>query len=133
MESWQINLSLIPSIAVLLTSANRSAIGLTDEINVRLMANIDAYKNILPLKIEQLKRISISIFLMYTSLSLLILNALLTALNFISPANDKILIIVAIAFFFIGVHFSLMFSYNAFFIRKKQFDFFIDQKNNKIR
>jgi hypothetical protein len=127
METWQINLSLIPTIAVILTSSNRLALGLTDEINVRLSINIEAFKGILPLKIKQLKRISVSIFLMYSSLSVLILNALLTAMNIVSPAYDKILILFAIGIFFIGVYFSLIFSLNAYFIRQKQFSYFQNQ------
>ena len=57
METWQINLSLIPSIAVILSSTNRMALGLMDELNVRLLSNPNAYKAILPLKIKQLKRL----------------------------------------------------------------------------
>lgn len=50
MENWQINLSLIPSIAVILTSTNRMALELTDEINVRLLQNKDTFIDILTLK-----------------------------------------------------------------------------------
>ncbi len=125
METWQINLSLIPTIAVILTSGNRMALGLTDEINVRLSANVEAYREILPLKIQQLKRLSIAIFLMYLSLSILILSALLTALYIIPAAYDKIPILVAIAFFLAGVAFKLQFAYHAYFIRHQQFQKFL--------
>ena len=60
MENWQLNISLIPSIAVILASSNRMALGLTDEISLRLLANLEMYKEILPLKISQLKRLSLS-------------------------------------------------------------------------
>jgi len=62
METWQINISLIPSIAVILTSSNRMALGLTDEINQWFFPNKDNVSKILVLKIKQLKRLSIAIF-----------------------------------------------------------------------
>lgn len=129
METWQINLSLIPSIAVILTSANRMVLGLTDEINVRLLSNPEAFSEILPLKIKQLKRLSIAILLMYNSLGLLVLNALLAGCEFIPSQYDKILIFVAIIIFFVAIHYKIQFSWNAYFIRQKQFQKFI--KTNK--
>ncbi len=124
METWQINLSLIPSIAVILTSSNRMALGLTDEINSRLAANVEVYKEILPNKIKQLKRLSISILLMYISLSILILNALLVGMKIISEYHDKLLIFISIIIFFVAIYFSTLFSWNAYFIRQKQFEKF---------
>lgn len=124
METWQINISLIPSIAVILTSSNRMALGLTDEINVRLAANLNIYKEILPNKIKQLKRLSISILLMYISLSILILNALLVGMKIIFEHYDKLLIFISIIIFFVAIYFSILFSWNAYFIRQKQFEKF---------
>lgn len=126
METWQINLSLIPSIAVILASANRTALGLTDEINLRILTNPTVYTNILPLKIAQLKRLSIAIFLMYLSLVCLILNALLVGIYVISSQNDKALIFVAVIIFFVAVFYMLLFSWNAYFIRQKQFKVFLE-------
>lgn len=99
MENWQLNISLIPSIAVILASSNRMALGLTDEISLRLLTNLEMYKEILPLKISQLKRLSLSITLMYISLALLVVNALLSALNIIKESYEMFLVIVAISFF----------------------------------
>lgn len=127
METWQINLSLIPSIAVILTSANRMALGLTDEINSRLLTNIEAFRHVLPLKIKQLKRLSIAIVVMYSSLAILVLNALLTGMNLLQEPQDKYLIFLAILIFFVGLHFKIMFAINAFFIRQKQFITFLKQ------
>lgn len=121
METWHINLSLIPSIAVILTSANRMALGITDEINSRLLSNVEIYSEILPLKIKQLKRLSISILLMYLSLGLLVLNALLVGCDIIPSQADKTLIFVAIIVFFIAIYYKIQFSWNAYFIRQKQF------------
>ncbi|CCG53619.1 Hypothetical protein KQS_08410 [Flavobacterium indicum GPTSA100-9 = DSM 17447] len=127
METWQINLSLIPSIAVILTSANRMALGLTDEINVRLLSNVEQYAEILPLKIKQLKRLSISILLMYLSLGLLVLNALLVGCEIIPIDAEKTLIFIAIIIFFIAIYFKIQFSWNAYFIRQKQFKKFLSK------
>lgn len=127
METWQINLSLIPSIAVILTSANRTVLGLTDEINVRILANPEAYSKVLPLKITQLKRLSVAVFLMYLSLVCLILNALLVGVNVITPKNDKVLIFLAVIIFFVAVFYMLLFSWNAYFIRQKQFKVFLEK------
>lgn len=115
METWQINLSLIPSIAVILTSSNRMALGLTDEINVRLLSNTEAFLAILPFKIKQLKRLSISILLMYISLALLVFNAFLSGCKLISGQYDKLLIFVAIIIFFIAIYYKIQFSWNAYF------------------
>ncbi len=125
METWQLNLSLIPSIAVILTSTNRMALGLTDEINVRLLSNPDAYSFILPLKIKQLKRLSFAIFLMYISLALLVFNSLLVGCDFISNQFDKVLIFMAIIIFFLAIYYKIKFSWNAYFIRQKQFEKFL--------
>lgn len=129
METWQINLSLIPSIAVILTSANRMALGLTDEINSRLLSNVEIYSEILPLKIKQLKRLSISILLMYVSLGLLVLNALLVGCEIIPLNAEKILIFVAIIIFFIAIYYKIQFSWNAYFIRQKQFKQFMSKND----
>lgn len=124
METWQLNLSLIPSIAVILTSANRMALGLTDEINLRLLSNAEAFSEILPLKIKQLKRVSIAILLMYNSLGLLVLNAILVGFKIIPEAFDNIMIFLAILIFFAAIHYKIQFSWNAYFIRQKQFEKF---------
>ncbi|MBK8516650.1 MAG: hypothetical protein IPL55_10325 [Saprospiraceae bacterium] len=124
MENWQFNLTLIPSIAFVLTSANRMALGLTDEINVRISANIDAYRDILPLKIKQLKRLSISIVLMYISLAVLIINALVGALYIVSAPYDRVLMIIAITVFLIAIMYKIQFSYHAYIIRQNQFNYF---------
>lgn len=131
METWQINLSLIPSIAVILASANRTALGLTEELNVRLIQNSDSFGEIIPLKIRQLKRLSLATFLMYVSLIILIANALLTALDILKPEKDKYLILLAVFVFFIGVTFMLLFSWNAYFIRQKQFKVFLKKVLDK--
>jgi len=125
MENWQINISLIPSIAVIITSINRMALGLTDEINVRLSQNIDAYKEILPLKIQQLKRLSLAIILMYISLALLVINALFSAKNLLNKPYDIVLIIVSISIFLIAIFVKIQFSYNAYKIRQEQFNNFL--------
>ncbi len=121
MENWQLNLSLLPSIAVVLNSMNRMALGLTDEINLRLSVNLEAYREILPLKIAQLKRLSLAIILMSVSLALLVLNALLGALALLQPPEDKVLIIISIALFLVGIFLKIQFSYHAYKIRQRQF------------
>lgn len=131
MENWQLNISLIPSIAVILTSANRIALGLTDEINVRLSSNLEAYENILPSKINQLKRISLSITLMYIALALLVINALINAFDLIKKPFDMILVISAICFFLVSIILQVKFSYLAVKIRQKQFDHFLKKMNIK--
>lgn len=129
METWQINISLIPSIAVIVASSNRMALGLTDEINARLVTNLIKYKPILPLKIIQLKRLSFSIFLQYLSLSLLIVNALLVALNIIPEKFDKLLILISISLFLVAIYFTIIFSFKAYQIRQKQFELFFDDNS----
>lgn len=121
MEHWQINLSLIPSIAVILTSSNRIALGLTDEINVRLSQNIEVYKDILPLKIKQLKRLSLSIILMYIAMAILVINALFGAIFKIKEPYNLALIIVSIIIFLFALFLKIQFSFNAYKIRQVQF------------
>ncbi len=125
-ENWQINISLIPSIAVILTSTNRMALGLTDEINLRLLQNLEAFRDILPLKIKQLKRLSLAIILMYISLALLVINALSGALGIVETQYANILIIIAIAIFMIALFFKIQFSYHAYKIRQVQFLSFLE-------
>lgn len=129
METWQINISLIPSIAVILTSSNRIALGLTDEINQWFFPKTNEFSEILSLKIKQLKRLSISIFLMYLSLSFLIINALLVGLNLIPTSIDKLGILISIVIFLIAIYFKILFSFKAYFIRQKQFKSSITSEN----
>jgi len=129
MDYWQINLSLIPSIAVVLNSSNRVALGLTDEINVRLSQNIDAYQEILPHKIQQLKRISIAIVLMYLSLAVLVVNSLLTALEVVIRPQDLYLILFAISLFLVALLLNISFSFHSYKIRQKQFKHFITNQS----
>ena len=125
METWQFNLSLIPSIAVILSSTNRIALGLTDEINVRLMQNEAMFREVLPSKIRQLKRLSISILIMYVSLSLLVMNALLVGMSLLEVKYEKILVFLSITLFFVAIYYKILFSWNAYFIRQKQFKHFL--------
>ncbi len=124
METWQINISLIPSIAVILTSSNRMALGLTDEINQWFYHNKENYSNILSIKIKQLKRLSIAIFLMYISLSILVINALLVGLHLIPPSIDKLGILISIVIFLIAIYYKILFAFKAYFIRQDQFKTF---------
>ena len=124
METWQINISLIPSIAVILTSSNRMALGLTDEINQWFFPKSTEYSKILSLKIKQLKRLSIAIFLMYVSLSLLIINALLVGLQLIPKSIDKLGILLSIIIFLVAIYYKILFSYKAYYIRQDQFKIF---------
>ncbi|MFZ1581579.1 MAG: hypothetical protein WAT26_10575 [Saprospiraceae bacterium] len=128
MENWQINLSLIPSIAVVLTSANRMALGLTDEINVRLLTNPDNFTEVLPLKIQQLRRLSLAIIFMYISLAILILNAIFQSLTSMSKIYGSYVILVSIMFFLIGILLKIQFSFYAFKIRQRQFQNFLNKK-----
>jgi len=130
METWQINISLIPSIAVILTSSNRLALGLTDEINQWFLPNVNEVSEISSLKIKQLKRLSIAIFLMYLSLSILIINALLVGLNLIPSSIDKLGILISIVIFLIAIYFKILFSFKAYFIRQKQFKSLISTENS---
>jgi uncharacterized membrane protein (DUF485 family) len=124
METWQINISLIPSIAVILTSSNRMALGLTDEINQWFFPKSTEYSKILSLKIKQLKRLSIAIFLMYVSLSLLIINALLVGLQLIPKSIDKLGILLSIIIFLVAIYYKILFSFKAYYIRQDQFKIF---------
>ena len=124
METWQINISLTPSIAVILTSSNRMALGLTDEINQWFFPKSTEYSKILSLKIKQLKRLSIAIFLMYVSLSLLIINALLVGLQLIPKSIDKLGILLSIIIFLVAIYYKILFSYKAYYIRQDQFKIF---------
>jgi len=126
MENGKINISLITSTSAILTSSNRMLLGLTDEINFTLSQNKDSYKEVLPLKNKQLKRLSLSIVLMYISLALLVVNALLKAVNLVSSTNNKILIIESIMIFLAAILYKIQFSSNAYKIRKKQFSNFLN-------
>lgn len=121
METWQINISLIPSIAVILSSSNRLVLGLTDEINNWYYQKKENKTTILTMKIKQLKRLSIAIFLMYMSLSILVINALLVGLNIIPSSIDKLGILISIIIFLISIYFKVLFSFKAYFIRQNQF------------
>ena len=121
METWQINISLIPSIAVILTSSNRMALGLTDEINQWFYQNKKNYSNILVLKIKQLKRLSITILLMYVSLSILTINALLVGLQLIPKNIDKLGILISIIIFLAAIYYKILFAFKAFYIWQDQF------------
>lgn len=129
MESWQINLSLIPSIALILMSANNLALGLTNEINSHFTLKNKSSDDILPQKIQQLKRLSLSIFLMYLSLSILIFNALLVALSFIPESYDKAFMLLSIAILFIAIYLKVQFSFKAYLIRTLQFNSLIKNQN----
>lgn len=122
MESWQINLSLIPSIALLLMSANNLAIGLANEINNHFANAQHNPDRIFYQKKIQLKRLSMAIFLMYTSLSVLIANALLVAIEIIPRQYEKSMMLLAILILFFAIYFKLAFSFKAYFIRTHQYE-----------
>jgi len=132
METWQINISLIPSIAVILSSSNRLTLGLMDEINQWFFPNQDVNSKILTLKIKQLKRLSIAIFIMYMSLSILVINALLVGLNFIPASIDKLGILIAIVIFLIAIYYKIVFAYKAYYIRQNQFRKASNQNNDQV-
>ena len=100
------------------------ALGLTDEINQWFSPKSTDYSKILSLKIKQLKRLSIAIFLMYVSLSLLIINALLVGLQLIPKSIDKLGILLSIIIFLIAIYYKILFSFKAYYIRQDQFKIF---------
>ena len=128
METWQLNISLIPSMAVILSSSNRMVLGITDEINQRLSLNPDAYREIIPLKVQQIKRLSRGIVILNISLMLLVVNALLSGYGVLSPKNDKVLIFIAITLFGIAIYFNVLYAIHAYSIRQRQFKKFLDPK-----
>lgn len=128
METWQLNISLIPSMAVILSSSNRMVLGITDEINQRLSLNPDAYREIIPLKVQQIKRLSRGIVILNISLMLLVVNALLSGYGVLSPKNDKVLIFIAITLFGIAIYFNVLYAIHAYSIRQQQFKKFLDPK-----
>ncbi|MBS3912977.1 MAG: hypothetical protein KG003_00605 [Bacteroidetes bacterium] len=131
MEAWHLNLSMIPGIAVILSSTNRMVLGLTDEINNRLLSRPDAYYLVLPKKIQQLKRLSISIALMYISIVLILTHTLLLGMDIIAIEHTDLLIYCAISIFFLGVYYQLVFAIKAYSIRQEQFREFI-KPNERI-
>ena len=124
MENWQIYLSFIPSIAVILTGVNRLALGITDEINLRLLPQRNTNKEIIALKVKQLKRLSIAVTLMYLALSILVMSALLAGNHILGMMYQNIPIFVSISLFFTAIGYLIRFSYASILLLNRQFDGF---------
>ena len=121
MEHWQIYLSFIPSIAVILTGVNRMTLGVTDQINAQILVEKEVRKDIILLKIKQLRRLSIATMLMYIALAILVISALLSGNNILGMMYQNIPIFVSITLFFIAIGLLVSFSFNALILQKKQF------------
>ena len=128
MENWQIYLSFIPSIAVILTGVNRLALGITDEINLRLLPQRNTNKEIIVLKVKQLKRLSIAATLMYLALSILVMSALLAGNHILGIMYQNIPIFVSISLFFTAIGYLIRFSYASILLLNRQFDEFREER-----
>lgn len=120
MESWTLPLSMIPSLAVILTSTSRMILGLTDELNDK-MKDPGHDRTIVAAKLGQIKRLSIASVLMYVSLAVLVAAVLLTGVGWIGVGVEEALMLVAVALFFAALVYKIMFSWHAYFIRQRQF------------
>lgn len=120
MNNWHIPLAFIPSIAVIITSTSRLALGLTDELNNK-MKEKELYATIIEAKIKQLKRLSIAGVMLYISLAILVSDVLLVALTIIPEGCEFYGVIASVFFFQIAIIFLIIFSVKAFLIRQKQF------------
>lgn len=122
MENWQIYLSFIPSIAVILSGVNRLALGVTDEINSHLLPRKEVYKDIISLKVKQLKWLSIASTLMFIALAILVMSALLSGNHILGMMYQNVPIFVSISLFFIAIGYMIRYSYNSIRLMQKQFD-----------
>ena len=122
MENWQIYLSFIPSIAVILSGVNRLALGVTDEINSHLLPQKEVYKDIIPLKIMQLKRLNVATTLMFIALAILVMSALLSGNLILGMMYQNVPIFVSISLFFIAIGYMIRYSYHSIRLVQKQFE-----------
>jgi uncharacterized membrane protein (DUF485 family) len=120
MENWTLPFSMIPSLAVILTSTSRMILGLTDEMNNKIK-DPGHDRNIVTAKLGQIKRLSIASIFMYMSLAVLVVAVLLVGTGWISPQVEEGAMLFAVTLFFVAIVYMIVFSWKAYFIRQQQF------------
>ncbi|HMQ77358.1 MAG TPA: hypothetical protein PKE21_14505 [Flavobacteriales bacterium] len=120
MENWTLQLSLIPSLAVILTSTSRMTLGLSDELT-NMVKTVGHDPQLVQEKLEQIKRLSLAGVFMYLSMAVLVVAVLFNGAGWIDPRWEDGAMLIAVAIFFMAIVIKVRFSYFAYFIRQRQF------------
>lgn len=120
MENWTLPLSMIPSLAVILTSTSRMILGLTDELNNKIK-DPGHDRIVVAAKHRQIKRLSLASIFMYMSLAVLVVAVLLVGTGWIGAQVEEGAMLSAVGLFFVAIVYMIIFSWKAYFIRQRQF------------
>ena len=120
MDEWYIPISIIPSIALLLTSTTQLTLGITTEL-YKKQENYKKYEHIINAKLRQIKLLSATSVLLYISLAVLVATVLLSGLGICTSMHTDIGMLVSITLFFTALIVMIVFSINAYTIRQRQF------------
>lgn len=120
MENWTLPLSMIPSLAVILTSTSRMILGLTDELNNKIK-DPGHDRIVVAAKLRQIKRLSLASIFMYMSLAVLVVAVLLVGTGWIGAQVEEGAMLFAVGLFFVAIVYIIIFSWKAYFIRQRQF------------
>lgn len=131
MENWYLPITLVPGIGLLILSTSNLMLTLSTEIST-IISNIDGENPIIRRKLNQLKKLNMTMVLLYISVACLVVAGLLGGVSSsIGVENNIVLYIAILGILFILSALSLLivYSFRAISIRQDQFKDHIKSKN----
>ncbi len=131
MENWYLPITLVPGIGLLILSTSNLMLTLSTEIST-IITNIDGDNPIISRKLNQLKKLNMTMVLLYISVACLVVAGLLGGVSSsIGVENNIVLYIAILGILFILSALSLLivYSFRAISIRQDQFKDHIKNKN----
>lgn len=128
MDAYLLPLTVIPGVAVLITSTVHLSVHLSQEIQELMsMPQVLQFKEIVLLKIRQLRRLNQSLFCLYASASCFLLTAVLPLLWPAWPYRGQTLLGGSLTWL-IALGLLTSFSLRAVKIKQRQFKLLLEQK-----
>ncbi len=115
---WYIPMTIIPGIAIIITSSSNIMLELNNEIS-NLSEQENKNLNIISAKLTQLKKLSISIVFQYIGVLLFLFSGILKSLKSDADTMSKFLLIIGVLAVTISIIILLIYSIKAVSIRQK--------------
>ena len=134
MGNWYLPITLVPGIGLLILSTSNLMLTLTNEIGVIIPRLKKEEDIIIYQKINQLKRLNLTMVLLYIAVACLVLSSLIGGITEnlqLSNNWDIYCSIVGIIFILSSLYLLIIFSLKALSIRQNQFLYLLENKTKK--
>ena len=117
---WYLPITIVPGVGIIIVSTTNLLLSLNNEISQLELKNEDGVKrDIIKLKLTQLKKLSISVVFQYIGVLFFLFSGIIKAICTTSDIISKCLLALGVSFLSVSVVILLMFSIKAVTIRQR--------------